>query len=151
MTFGKKMKIWAFCTLVTVSCFASQSEESRSPSGRFVVRADVPGRAEESPSFAFRVRLWVEDTATKEKTKLYTGVQGDMWAIVWSPDDALIVYTADREDASRPWVFEFTKDGKMRKPTVAELEIGEKAYVAKYPKRKEPNQSLQPTPPSRRG
>ena len=135
------MKLWLFFALVAVRSVASQPEDIRSLSGRFAASADVPGAAEESPSFRFRIRLWIENIATKERTKLYTGVQGFRWAIAWCADDVLIVYTTDREEDSRPWAYEFTKEGRpsMREPTAAELEIGKRAYDAKYRLKEGPN------------
>jgi hypothetical protein len=130
------MKTVAFLTVIVLvlTCSAMQLEEQVAPSGKFLVRADVP-TDEVTPTYRFRVRLVFVEVKAKSEFQVLTGASRE-WAIAWAPNDVLVLFATENEDAVAVHAFDL-HEGKVveRAASDVEKEIARGAYEKKYKKR----------------
>jgi len=128
-----KLVLLFLCALALTSCSRRTSGPAISPSGLYSVETDVPGESA-GPTRRFCLRLKIHDIPSQKTFLFQTGASDTQkWAIGWSPNNVLILYSSD----IGIYAYE-TRDGFImeRPATEDEKEIGRAVYEKKF--RKQP-------------
>ena len=114
------------------SCTQRGPSSVSSPSGFYTVQTEISGD-EAGPTRRLCVKLKVTEIHTKKEIVFQTGASDvQKWALGWSPDNAVVLYSSDRGIYS----YEI-RDGAIheRPANQEEQEVGRNAYEVKYGKR----------------
>lgn len=114
------------------SCGGPVPDPILSPSGHYSVTTEISG-ADAGPDFGLCVRLKIVEAASGKVSTFQTGASDTQkWALDWSPDDTLILYSSD----IGTYAYELTSGGIVeRLATKEERDVGRNAYERKYGRR----------------
>lgn len=124
-----KLLLLFLCALTLVSCSRRTSGPAISPSGLYSVETDVPGESA-GPTRRLCIRLKIHEIPSQKTFVFQTGASNTQkWAIGWSPNNVLILYSSD----IGIYAYE-TRDGIIMERPAAEdeKEIGRDAYEKKF-------------------